>query len=570
MRYKHIGIFFCLFSTLLFSDKPKAQGNIDAVGISSKYYNSIVKILLYDSAIARTNPDKALLKRGTGFFVNQDGYIFTNSHVVSMTSSGFCRYRTYDPDSKTFNDDNTDVYNPSMLKDKSIDKINYVGRAAIIVQVFTSASGDSYKLYHAQLIALDTMHFDGAILKINSNLDGKPVSEKFHPVPIGNSDSVSQGQDLCLYGFPVQFNGAFDVILKDLSTLIFGKHSGMDYHANDIYGMIKTDASIGQGNSGGPVFGQSNKVIGIATAAYEKTNVGLIGGINAMYYVSALVPDLQKDLVAEGFTHPAKEPGFLTSTLYKPKPLPTMKDLKRSNTMAGKVSNSASKAYVMLSGYYSLLSTNSFYIGPYSDGYFNTNGGSTSSLSSQEFGFNIRVVKPTFLKQKNNLVGYFFNFCPAVFTPTWSRAPISTSDPKATLKADTSSILTSEISLNVSFGLSYTYLFTQLTGFTVYYAPGVNIDPINYDATIEGIPVANISGGTYGTQTIYYTRQIAALMHTAGFYFKLHAFCVGFEFHLIPNINLQYYVPTGVGNTSAPINGTSSRSTLSAFIGVAL
>src|SRR5690242_3640938 len=123
MKVKVTRIFLllaCAFLTLphcLF-----AQGNLDAVAVSNKYYNSIVKVLLYDSVAGKTNPDKAYLGRGSGFFVSEDGYIFTNRHVINMTYLGFARYQTYNEETKKY-DEGIDTYNPSMLRDVNISKI---------------------------------------------------------------------------------------------------------------------------------------------------------------------------------------------------------------------------------------------------------------------------------------------------------------------------------------------------------------------------------------------------------------------------------------------------------------
>src|ERR1051326_5548277 len=136
---------------------------------------------------------------------------------------------------------------------------------------------------------------------------------EFSPLPLGNSDNAMQGEDLCVFGYPAQYDGGFDLMLKDMSTLTFGKLSGYDYVFNKDYGYIKTDASINSGNSGGPVFDETNKVVGIATATGNKTGIGLVGGINVMYFVAATRGDLLQKLMSRGLTFP-KQAGSISTT----------------------------------------------------------------------------------------------------------------------------------------------------------------------------------------------------------------------------------------------------------------
>ena len=97
MQNRYISSLFALF--ILFTLSPSVtfaqtnKGSLDAVYISKTYYNSIVKILLYDSAAAKIDPDWGYIGRGSGFFVTDDGYIFTNRHFIDFCSI-YCRYTT--------------------------------------------------------------------------------------------------------------------------------------------------------------------------------------------------------------------------------------------------------------------------------------------------------------------------------------------------------------------------------------------------------------------------------------------------------------------------------------------
>lgn len=272
------------FFSFLFCVKTNAQEKtLDAAAIAYNHYNSIVKILLVDSAAEKKSPGSGYLGRGSGFFVSDDGLIFTNRHVVKH-ALGLINFTDYDKENREYYT-NTEIYKPEDLSAQHY-KINYISKASIIVQVFTNRNGSTSELYIAKIVAIDSTNFDGAILQIVSELNGNKVQTKFNPLQIANSDSTFQGEDLCLCGFPAQYDGAIDKMLLDQSTLTFGKHSGYDYVFNSDYGFIKTDAAINSGNSGGPVFNKYGKVIGLATAANTKTNTGFIAGINGMYYIA--------------------------------------------------------------------------------------------------------------------------------------------------------------------------------------------------------------------------------------------------------------------------------------------
>ncbi|MCC7301417.1 MAG: trypsin-like peptidase domain-containing protein [Bacteroidia bacterium] len=298
-----VGIVLTLLGGSLLA-QPPAKG-LDSKYIAANYYKGVVKILLVDSAIEKSNPSKpgsGYIGRGSGFFVTEDGVIFTNRHVVEYCVKGYIDYDYKDETGTTRSA--VDPYSDELVNSPGFVKAYRTGYTTPIVQVYHGKGEADYTLYVAKVLTMGTGSFDGAVLKIVSDIKGQPVYTKFFPLPIGNSDAAQQGEDLCVFGFPAQYDGEFDTHKKDMSTLTFGKFSGLDYVFNKDYGYIKTDAQINGGNSGGPVFNESNKVIGIATAVGNKTGIGLVGGVNGMYYIVAPKSDILTKLTVKGLTIP--------------------------------------------------------------------------------------------------------------------------------------------------------------------------------------------------------------------------------------------------------------------------
>jgi hypothetical protein len=534
--------FYCIIKPTTLS--AQTGKGLDAVSISKSYYNSIVKILLYDSAAAKISPDQAYVGRGSGFFVSNDGYIFTNRHVIDFCK-GYCRYITYNKDEKK-EEPNIDIYSPSLLNDPSLVKITYAGKTSVIVQVYNNTNGSSYSLYYAKVVVMDTANFDGAILKIVSDLKGNPVENNFHPVPIGNSDSTEQGQDLCLYGFPAQINGSFDLMLKDLSTLIFGKHSGFDYNINSQYGLIKTDAAINSGNSGGPVFGPSNNVIGIATAAFEKTNVGLISGINGMYDLVALLPDLKKELLAKGFAIPQHKPTISTAIFFKPSILPTSNIIKAvNNTQTG---NKAANSIQLSFGLCSELPHNETHSieaftgngapTPSPSLSTTTNGGKSFAIPTSSYGLSIQLTTRNILKnqEKNMFCGLYrvrfmeltMNWnAPNLYTTPFTQAPYNTTfQMYSSIKS---------FSFSQFLGLTYSHVLSNGVIIGVYYGFGMSTDDISDLAIGEAT-----SNGQ--TNPITYRSSNVILLQIMGLNIKYKSWFVDIAYSFYTE-NLEYTLP---------------------------
>ncbi len=115
--------------------------------------------------------------------------------------------------------------------------------------------------YKAKVIGTDP-YMDLAVLQIESD-------EKFEPVSFGDSDNARIGDWVIAIGNPFGFGGTVT------SGIISSRNRDIGLTRYDDF--IQTDASINQGNSGGPLFNLDGKVIGINTAIIAPGASGSIG-----------------------------------------------------------------------------------------------------------------------------------------------------------------------------------------------------------------------------------------------------------------------------------------------------
>jgi len=155
---------------------------------------------------------------GSGFIIAADGYIVTNNHVISAGEG----------------------------RDKPVESI--------------TVTLSDRREYKARVVGRDPLT-DLAVLKIEAA--GLPY------VQFGNSQTVRVGEWAMAIGNPFGLGGTVT------AGIISALHRDIGSGQYDRY--IQTDASINQGNSGGPLFDLNGNVIGINTAIFSPTggNVGL-------------------------------------------------------------------------------------------------------------------------------------------------------------------------------------------------------------------------------------------------------------------------------------------------------
>jgi serine protease Do len=190
---------------------------------------------------------------GTGFIISEDGYILSNGHVV----------RGDDPEQP-------------MEPAKSI----------------TVILNDDRK-YPAQVLGF-SMDPDVALLKINTGFPLKPVE-------FGDSTKANVGQRVFAVGTPVGLKRTF-------TSGILSNIERTDLNTETI--VFQTDAAINSGNSGGPLFDQQGRVLGINTYGRNRSNN--IGFTIPIHYAL----DMIEDLKTRGRFVRSLIPLYFTSELY--------------------------------------------------------------------------------------------------------------------------------------------------------------------------------------------------------------------------------------------------------------
>lgn len=183
---------------------------------------------------------------GTGFIINEKGYILTNNHVVEKTVS---------------------------------------------IRVTTKDETD----YAAKLIGADPLT-DLALLKIEAE---SPLTV----APLGDSDNLRIGEWVIAIGNPLGLDHTVT------AGIVSAKGRDLPQRSNDsplqddeppyYADFIQTDASINRGNSGGPLINMSGEVVGINTlVAAAGQGIGFAIPVNM---VKRLIPQLAAGRVRRSY-----------------------------------------------------------------------------------------------------------------------------------------------------------------------------------------------------------------------------------------------------------------------------
>ena len=185
------------------------SATIDAVNKVSPAVVSIISTSQVPNFFGGTSEQQG---GGSGFIITSDGLIFTNKHVVSDSSASYT--------------------------------------------VFTSDG----KNYSAKIQTTDPL-MDMAVIKIDAK--DLPVVE------LGNSDDLKIGQRVIAIGNALGLENTVTAGIISAKDRSIEAQSPFGQTAEELQGLLQTDAPINPGNSGGPLINLAGQVVGINTAVAE-------------------------------------------------------------------------------------------------------------------------------------------------------------------------------------------------------------------------------------------------------------------------------------------------------------
>ncbi len=169
--------------------------------------------------------EKTQIGGGSGFIVSADGYVLTSNHVVSDTTAEY-----------------TVILEPK-------------------------------KKYQATVLSRNPIN-DVAVLRIDA--------KNLPYIGLADSNKIELGEEVVAIGNALgEFHDTLSAgIVSGLSRYITAL-GGISNQAENLRGLIQTDAAINPGNSGGPLVNMAGKVIGINTAiVMGAQNIGFSIPIN--------------------------------------------------------------------------------------------------------------------------------------------------------------------------------------------------------------------------------------------------------------------------------------------------
>jgi S1-C subfamily serine protease len=194
--------------------KPLVGNGFDASELYRKRAEGVVTIFALFGERASAD-DGVTASQGSGFVVSEEGYVLTNSHVITTAGEA-----------------------ASGEKPAAADTVYVQFRDGERVP--------------AEIVGWDVFD-DVGVVKVD------PADHPVSPVPLGDSSGVVVGEPVAAIGSPFGQESSLSVgVVSATERSIDSITSGFD-----LVDAIQTDAPINRGNSGGPMFNAEGEVVGI-------------------------------------------------------------------------------------------------------------------------------------------------------------------------------------------------------------------------------------------------------------------------------------------------------------------
>ena len=164
------------------------------------------------------------------------------------------------------------------------DSAGYILTNAHVVEGVSTAeiTLSSRRKVSAYVVGVNDLSSDVAVLKLDS-------SGVFPAAKLGNSDSLSQGDEVFLFGFPLGVEG--DVSFKEGTV-------SRKFTDEDIQ-LIEMSAEAHPGNSGGPLVNKKGEVVGIHSFSYGRVGEKIKFSI-AINYIKTELTDFYYTSIVPG------------------------------------------------------------------------------------------------------------------------------------------------------------------------------------------------------------------------------------------------------------------------------
>jgi S1-C subfamily serine protease len=216
---------------------PSGQREFDAAAIYAARAGGVVTIYAEFSGGSGS--------QGSGFVIDDDGTILSNAHVITDVASSQRAVRAAD---------------------------------ALYVEF---SDGDRVE---AQVVGWDIFS-DVGVIRVD------PADHPLAPVPLGDSATVAVGTPVAAIGSPFGNQGSLSVGVVSAT----GRQIDSLTSRYSVAGAIQIDAPINRGNSGGPLFDGSGRVIGIN--AQIRSSSGTAEGVGFAIPINLarrVLPDLEQ------------------------------------------------------------------------------------------------------------------------------------------------------------------------------------------------------------------------------------------------------------------------------------